>query len=229
MLRVESRYRLTPKRESDLVDEDHFVEPALLLFFSTDDLARPKIRRGRSFSSTGKEATMKSPMRVLCVLALAAGLATLDAGRTARADGRCHKVSGAITTSVTTSGCLSPVGLCTAGEFTGDGLLNGTTTFVADGLAVSAGMPGVVPPSTLSYSGHLTITHQKGNADPHRHRHLRYCRRPFQFAGRTGGWHGSVRGRHRPPLHLRNRDERLRKHSDRRGLPGRLAGLRPFL
>jgi len=105
---------------------------------------------------------MKSPMRVLCVLALGAGMTTIDAVRPARADGHCQKVSGAIAASITTAGCASPVGLCTAGEFTGDGLLNGTTAFVADGLAVSAGMPVVVPPSTLSYSGHLTITTRKG-------------------------------------------------------------------
>ncbi len=105
---------------------------------------------------------MKSPMRVLCILGLGAGMTTIDAARPARADGHCQKVSGAIAASITTAGCASPVGLCTAGEFTGDGLLNGTTAFVADGLAVAAGMPVVVPPSTLSYSGHLTITTKKG-------------------------------------------------------------------
>jgi hypothetical protein len=60
-------------------------------------------------------------------------------------------------------GCTSPVGLCTAGVFQGDGLLAGTTSFIADGLAPAAGMPAVEAPTTLSYSGLLTITTRKGS------------------------------------------------------------------
>jgi hypothetical protein len=84
--------------------------------------------------------------------------------RTTVAHQRCHRLKGraGIQASVVANGCTSPVGLCTAGEFEGDGLLEGRTSFVADGLTPSAGMPGVEAPTTLSYSGLLTITTDRG-------------------------------------------------------------------
>ena len=45
---------------------------------------------------------------------------------------RCHKISGVLTSAVGPGPCASPVGICTTGEFKGDGLLNGRTHFVAD-------------------------------------------------------------------------------------------------
>jgi hypothetical protein len=93
-------------------------------------------------------------------------LVLVGAGRTPEtvAHGRCHRLNGngGIQASLVTEGCTSPVGLCTAGVFTGDGLLKGTTSFVADAVAPSAGMPGVEAPTTLSYTGLLTITTRRG-------------------------------------------------------------------
>jgi hypothetical protein len=79
---------------------------------------------------------------------------------------RCHRVFGSsgIRSHVVSvaDGCTSPVGLCTAGEFHGDPVLAGPTSFVADGVTPAAGMPGVEAPTTLSYSGLLTITTRWG-------------------------------------------------------------------
>jgi hypothetical protein len=78
---------------------------------------------------------------------------------------RCIRLNGngSIRASVVTEGCTSPVGLCTAGVFEGPRQLCGTTSFIADGLAPSGGMPAVEPASTLSYSGLLTITTSRGS------------------------------------------------------------------
>jgi len=101
-------------------------------------------------------------------LGLLVGLFTAGAvglwARETVAKPRCHRLNGnaGIRASVVTDGCTSPVGLCTAGVFEGNGLLHGTTSFVADGLAPAAGMPGVEAPTTLSYSGLLTISTHRG-------------------------------------------------------------------
>jgi hypothetical protein len=83
----------------------------------------------------------------------------------AGADSRCHQLDddAGIRASVTTEGCTSPVGLCTAGVFKGDPLLRGTTALVADGLVPAAGMPFVEAATTLSYSALLTITTRRGS------------------------------------------------------------------
>jgi hypothetical protein len=104
---------------------------------------------------------------MLTVGALLAGMAAFAAraGETV-AHGRCVQLKGkgGINSSVTADGCTSPVGLCTAGVFEGEPLLRGTTAFVADALAPSAGLPATVePPTTLSYSGLLTITTRRGS------------------------------------------------------------------
>jgi hypothetical protein len=94
--------------------------------------------------------------------ALVAASATLV--KDAVADPKCHRLNdkGGILSSVVAEGCTSPVGLCTAGVFEGDHLLRGSTSFVADGLAPAAGLPGSEAPTTLSYSGLLTITTRQG-------------------------------------------------------------------
>ena len=106
---------------------------------------------------------MKRSLRVLFPLLLVVvgvGLAARPGG----AHSRCHslRAGAGIRASVVTAGCASPVGLCTAGQFHGDSLLSGTTSFVADGLAPAAGLPGVEAPTTLSYSGLITITTCEG-------------------------------------------------------------------
>jgi hypothetical protein len=102
------------------------------------------------------------------VLLLVPGLVALAGivflARPTAARSRCHRLNGSATlrASVVVTGCASPVGLCTAGEVHGDPVLTGTTAFVADGLAPAAGMPAVERPTTLSYSGLLTITTCEG-------------------------------------------------------------------
>jgi hypothetical protein len=59
-------------------------------------------------------------------------------------------------------GCTSPVGSCTVGSITNGGFLNGETSFTAFGAAIAAGMNGIEPDSTSSYSGLLTITTKHG-------------------------------------------------------------------
>ncbi len=105
---------------------------------------------------------MKQMLAGLALLALVAVVGVALLSRDASATSGCRTIGGGITSSVTTEGCASPVGLCTTGDFSGNGLLNGTTLFTADALAPSAGMPGAEAPSTLSYSGLLTITTDKG-------------------------------------------------------------------
>src|SRR2546429_1349863 len=74
-------------------------------------------------------------------LAVIAAVALLGARRS-RADEssracQCRKIRGTLRASVVTpaAGCASPVGLCTAGEFHGDGLPNRTSSVVAHGIA----------------------------------------------------------------------------------------------
>jgi hypothetical protein len=74
----------------------------------------------------------------------------------------CRPVHGTIHSVFTTQNCTSPIGLCTTGTITEAGILDGTTTFVAEGVAPSAGMPSVEPPANLSYSGQLTIIASSG-------------------------------------------------------------------
>lgn len=72
---------------------------------------------------------------------------------------KCVKVSGTLTSTMSAGACASPVGICTTGEFKGDGLLKGRTTFVADSLQPAAATEA---PTTLVYSGLLTIRTKDG-------------------------------------------------------------------
>jgi hypothetical protein len=91
-----------------------------------------------------------------------ASILTLAAGGSAAEGARhCARVHGTITTTITTEGCPSEIGLCTVGTIHG-GPLHGATTFSALGAAPSAGMPNAEPASVLSYSGRLTITTRCG-------------------------------------------------------------------
>ena len=73
-------------------------------------------------------------------------------------EGFCVPIHAKIQSFFVTDGCDSPVGLCTVGEITEGGLLNGSTFFRALGAAPAAGMPDAEPETTLSYSGVLTVT-----------------------------------------------------------------------
>lgn len=74
----------------------------------------------------------------------------------------CRPVHGTIHSVFITQNCTSPIGLCTAGTITDAGILDGTTTFVAAGVAPSAGLPSAEPVANLSYSGQLTIVASNG-------------------------------------------------------------------
>ncbi len=86
------------------------------------------------------------------------------AGRQALAspDETCIPVKAKITALFNIAGCTSPVGLCTTGQITGGGILNGETRFTALSIAPAAGMTGIEPDSTLSYHGVLEVTNQHG-------------------------------------------------------------------
>jgi hypothetical protein len=76
-----------------------------------------------------------------------------------RAKPRCVKVNGTLTSALSTEDCASPVGICTTGEFKGNGLLNGPITFTGDSLGPAS--PAEAP-TTLVYSGVLTIYAKQG-------------------------------------------------------------------
>jgi hypothetical protein len=54
------------------------------------------------------------------------------------------------------------VGLCTAGEVTEGGPLDGATFFLALDVAPSAGLPATEPAANLVFSGQLTVTGKRG-------------------------------------------------------------------
>lgn len=74
----------------------------------------------------------------------------------------CIPVHATINALFVTDGCSSPVGLCTAGQISGGGMLNGNTRFTALGIAPAAGITGIEPDTTLSYHGVLELTTQHG-------------------------------------------------------------------
>ena len=86
------------------------------------------------------------------------------AGRQALAspDETCIPVQAKIKALFNIAGCTSPVGLCTTGQITGGGILNGETRFTALSIAPAAGMTGIEPDSTLSYHGVLEIITRDG-------------------------------------------------------------------
>lgn len=83
----------------------------------------------------------------------------LSASARERPRPKCVKVSGTLTSTISAGACDSPVGICTTGEFKGDGLLNGRTRFVADAVQPAAATEA---PTTLVYSGLLTIRTRAG-------------------------------------------------------------------
>jgi hypothetical protein len=107
--------------------------------------------------------TMKKTLWFMVAALTSVSATALPTINEANAHGRCERLRGhgGIQAKVLTTGCTSPVGLCTAGVYEGDHLLKGTTSFVADGIAPAAGLL-VEAPSTLSYSGLLTITTHRG-------------------------------------------------------------------
>jgi hypothetical protein len=91
-------------------------------------------------------------------LVSAAGLA---GARDVRADGHCRHIHAKVETSLTSTNCTSPVGLCTTGTIVG-GPFDGATTFLTFDAAPSAGLPGTEPAANISYSGTFTVTQRNG-------------------------------------------------------------------
>ncbi|NMO22968.1 hypothetical protein HPC49_45595 [Pyxidicoccus fallax] len=83
----------------------------------------------------------------------------LSASARPRPRPKCFKVWGTLTSTMSPGDCDSPVGICTTGEFRGDSLLKGRTTFVADSLGPAASTEAA---TTLVYSGLLTIRTKHG-------------------------------------------------------------------
>jgi hypothetical protein len=84
-----------------------------------------------------------------------------------RANDACQPVHGTINSLFTTQNCTSPVGLSTTGDITGSGRLDGSTTFVAEAIAPSAGLSPIELAANLSYSGQLTIVTSRGTLVTH--------------------------------------------------------------
>lgn len=93
---------------------------------------------------------------ILVVLALTPGAVAQDA------DQHCFRLHASIDARFSSSGCTSPVGLCTAGTLAG--FPGGTTRFVALGIGGAAvGEASIVTPpaepgTTWSYRGDLVYT-----------------------------------------------------------------------
>ena len=73
----------------------------------------------------------------------------------AAAADECHKVHATLTFGFVSAGCTSLVGLCTAGQTTHGGILNGTTTYTVDGMAFTDA-------ANASYHGVFVITTKHG-------------------------------------------------------------------
>ena len=73
----------------------------------------------------------------------------------------CKQIHAEITSSSTSVGCLSPIGLCTSGTIEGNFGLDGTTYLTTDSFAPG---PATAPkaPNVFSYSGTLQITSRHG-------------------------------------------------------------------
>jgi hypothetical protein len=89
--------------------------------------------------------------RIALALALAAA-AAIGAG--AYASSTTQDVHGHLVSHALTSGCASPVGLCTAGRL--EGVVNGDFVFTADKLEPSD-TPGV-----FFYTGHIVVDTSRG-------------------------------------------------------------------
>jgi len=72
---------------------------------------------------------------------------------------KCKRIYAQVVSSLTTTGCTSPIGHCTEGEIEGNHGLNGTTSFIGESAAAG---PITAPEGTISYSGVREITTDKG-------------------------------------------------------------------
>lgn len=76
---------------------------------------------------------------------------------------KCKQVKATLTDiAPVTTNCPSPIGACYTGVISGSGLLKGTFFSSVTANAPSAGLTGVEPPTTLSFSGERIITTSQG-------------------------------------------------------------------
>ena len=92
----------------------------------------------------------------------AAAFAVGPPGCSGDAPSRCQTIHGTQQAVVVQGSCKSPVGLCTEGTLAGTGIIDGTTSLVTQKIASSAGLGTDEPPTTVSYTGMLTITAPQG-------------------------------------------------------------------
>ena len=90
------------------------------------------------------------------------GACCLTTGEIAANDAKWHEVRARVSVVSVAENCESPVGLCTSGAVSGGGIVNGVFRGVALGFAASAGLPNLVPASTLSFMADHTIETPRG-------------------------------------------------------------------
>lgn len=114
------------------------------------------------------------------LLGLAQQLASSDSGRP------CVPVNTQLDGSIVP--CVdSPVGLCAVGTVS-SGVLKGTKDAIYSGASLAAGIPGLEPPSTLSYTGIQVFHTEKGDLSMKVIGVSDYVREVFTELGRiTGG------------------------------------------
>ena len=74
----------------------------------------------------------------------------------------CHRISANVAVVATTENCTSPVALCTTGAVTGGGMANGVFIGTAMAFAQGAGLPNLVPATTLSFVADHKIDTPRG-------------------------------------------------------------------
>ena len=75
---------------------------------------------------------------------------------------KCHNVRAKLVVVRVSANCSSPVDFCSAGTIAGGGIVNGALAGNVLGLAPGAGLPGLVPSSTLSFVAVHTIETARG-------------------------------------------------------------------
>jgi hypothetical protein len=103
---------------------------------------------------------MKKSLALIALALVAAGAAVLAPRRDAAASDRCQRVRATIADALVTSGCPSPVGLCTAGTIDGS-ILEGSVYTVVNAIAPAA------TTGDLSFDTSMKITAEGGTITFH--------------------------------------------------------------
>lgn len=104
---------------------------------------------------------MKNCMTFVAVLLCMGGFSAISMAET---NNVCIPIHAQIEAYFVTDMCGSPVGLCTAGNITQGGLLNGQTSYTASTATPQAGLDGSEDPLTaLAYTGELHVITSHGD------------------------------------------------------------------